>query len=55
MKAARSLDTPLGLLLPGIKLKTSSTDGYPLQSVQVERFDGQNWKILGGLFNSSEQ
>jgi branched-chain amino acid transport system substrate-binding protein len=55
MKAARSLDTPLGLLLPGIKLKTSSTDGYPIQSVQVQRFDGQNWKILGGVFNSQEQ
>jgi branched-chain amino acid transport system substrate-binding protein len=55
MKAARNLDTSVGLLLPQVKLKTSASDGYPLQSVQVQRFDGQNWKVLGGVFNSTEQ
>ena len=52
-------DCPLinsaALQLPGIKLKTSASDGFPIQSVQVQRFDGQNWKVLGGLFNSTEQ
>jgi len=55
MKAARSLDLNIGLLLPGIKIKTSETDGYPIQSVAIQKFDGQNWKVLGGIFNSQEQ
>ena len=54
MKAARSLDESLGLLLPGVKLKTSDSDGFPLQSVQIQRFDGQNWKTVGDVCTQGE-
>ena len=54
MKAARSLDENIGLLLPGVKLKTSDSDGFPLQSVQIQRFDGQNWKTVGDVFTQGE-
>ena len=55
MKAIRSMDTTLPLLLPGVREKTSSTDGYLMQTVQIERFDGQNWKTTGGLVGSEQQ
>ena len=55
MKAARSLDENIGLLLPGVKLKTSDSDGFPIQSVQIQKFDGQNWKTAGDLFTQAEQ
>ncbi len=35
------------LLLPGIKVNTSPTDFYPLQSVQLARFDGKAWVLTG--------
>jgi branched-chain amino acid transport system substrate-binding protein len=55
MKAVRNLDTSLPLLLPGVKEKTSPTDGYLMQTVQIERFDGQNWKTIGGLVSNEDQ
>ena len=55
MKAVRSLDTSLPLLLPGVREKTSSTDGYLMQTVQIERFNGQNWKTIGGLVSNEDQ
>jgi branched-chain amino acid transport system substrate-binding protein len=55
MKAVRSLDTTLPLLLPGVKEKTSATDGYLMQTVQIERFNGQNWKTIGGLVSNEDQ
>jgi branched-chain amino acid transport system substrate-binding protein len=55
MKAARSLDTNVGLLLPGVKVKTSDSDGFPIQSVQIQRFDGQTWKTVGDLDTDAEQ
>jgi branched-chain amino acid transport system substrate-binding protein len=52
--AARNLDEELDLLLPGVKVKTSESDGYPIESVQIERFDGKNWKPIGDVFTESE-
>jgi len=54
MDAARSLDEQIGLLLPGVKLKTSDSDGFPIESVQIQRFDGQNWKTAGDLNTEGE-
>jgi len=54
MDAVRNMDQEISLLLPGIRIKTSKDDGYPIQSVQIERFDGQDWKVLGGIFDSNE-
>jgi len=54
MEAARNLDVELSLALPGIKVKTSDADGYPIESVQIERFDGENWKNVGEVFTEAE-
>jgi branched-chain amino acid transport system substrate-binding protein len=54
MKAVRNMNTSLPLLLPGVREKTSPTDGYLMQTVQIERFDGQNWKTIGGLVSNEQ-
>jgi branched-chain amino acid transport system substrate-binding protein len=48
MKQAASLkNLEIPLLLPGVKLNTSATDFYPIQSVQLARFEGETWKLFG--------
>jgi branched-chain amino acid transport system substrate-binding protein len=40
------------LLLPGIKVNTSPTDFYPLQSVQLQKFEGETWKLFGDVLSN---
>jgi branched-chain amino acid transport system substrate-binding protein len=39
------------LLLPGVKIDTSPTDHYPIQQVQLARFDGEKWVRFGDLLS----
>jgi branched-chain amino acid transport system substrate-binding protein len=55
MEAVRNMDTEIGLLLPGIRIKTAEGDGYPIQSNQIMRFEGENWKLEGEVINSAEK
>jgi branched-chain amino acid transport system substrate-binding protein len=43
MKQVTNLDFATSMLLPGIKIKTSPTDYYPLKLMQLQRFDGKVW------------
>ena len=43
----RELELPM--LLPGIKVNTSPTDYYPVQHLQLMRFDGKRWVRFGDL------
>ena len=43
----RELELPM--LLPGIKVNTSPTDYYPVQQLQLMRFDGKRWVRFGDL------
>ena len=52
MKAARNLDLENPMFLPGIKLKTSDTDGFPVESVQIQEFDGEGWKPDGDVYSN---
>jgi hypothetical protein len=47
MKQAANLDTTLPLMLPGIKLKTSPTDYYPIESMRLQKFNGEIWELFG--------
>jgi ABC-type branched-subunit amino acid transport system substrate-binding protein len=48
MKQAANLkDLQLPMLLPGIKINTSPTDFYPIEQVQLMRFDGKQWVRFG--------
>ncbi len=51
MRQAKNLrDLELPMLLPGIKVSTSATDYYPVQHLQLMRFDGKRWVRFGDLF-----
>jgi branched-chain amino acid transport system substrate-binding protein len=49
MAAARSLNEANNpFVLPGIVIKTSATDGFPMQQVALERWAGGHWNIYTG-------
>lgn len=52
VKAASSIQgLELGLLLPGITINTSPTDFYPIQSMQLQKFDGKTWVLFGPVIS----
>jgi branched-chain amino acid transport system substrate-binding protein len=53
MKQAASLrDLEIPMLLPGIKINTSPTDFYPIQSVRLQRFKGETWELFGDVISN---
>jgi len=49
MKEAASLNMSLPMLYPGIKVKTSATDFYPIEGMQLIRFNGTAYEPLGSV------
>ena len=50
MKQAANLkDFELGLLLPGIKINTSPTDYFPVEQMQMTRFNGEHNELFGSV------
>ncbi|MEW6643799.1 MAG: ABC transporter substrate-binding protein [Pseudomonadota bacterium] len=45
-------DLELPLLLPGIKLNTGSADHYPIEQLQLVKFDGKTWDRFGAVLSS---
>jgi branched-chain amino acid transport system substrate-binding protein len=53
MKQANSIkDIELPLLLPGIRLNTSPSDHYPIEQLQLVKFDGKGWQSFGPVLGS---
>ncbi len=53
MKQAASMKgLVVPMLLPGIKINTSPTDFYPIQSVRLSAFDGETWKLFGDVLSN---
>ncbi len=50
MKQAASLDMTLPMLLPGVGVKTSADDFYPIEREQLARFDGKTWVLFGKVY-----
>jgi hypothetical protein len=49
MAAARSLNEANNpFVIPGIVVKTSATDGFPIQQGALERWTGTHWSIFTG-------
>ena len=44
-------DLDIGVLLPGIKISTSPTDFYPIEQMQMQRFNGERWESIGGVMS----
>jgi branched-chain amino acid transport system substrate-binding protein len=56
MDTVRHLDLDLPLLLPGIKIKTDGTnDGYPIEAMQIEQFQGETFHLVGNVIQTSPQ
>ncbi|HYM04404.1 MAG TPA: ABC transporter substrate-binding protein [Stellaceae bacterium] len=47
MKQAAHLDFHAPMLLPGIVVKTSPTHFYPIDELQLAKFNGQTWVAMG--------
>lgn len=48
-QAANLKDLVLPMLLPGVKINTGPADFYPIEQVQLIRFDGKTWARFGEL------
>jgi branched-chain amino acid transport system substrate-binding protein len=52
MKEAANLhDLELPMLLPGIKINTSPTDFYPIEAMQLVKFNGETWEPVGDVID----
>jgi branched-chain amino acid transport system substrate-binding protein len=50
LKQASSIkELSLPMLLPGIKINTAADDYYPIEQLQLARFDGKEWRFFGEL------
>jgi branched-chain amino acid transport system substrate-binding protein len=49
MKQAASLDMELGMLRPGIRVKTSPTEYQPISQLYLVQFDGNDWVGIGAI------
>jgi branched-chain amino acid transport system substrate-binding protein len=50
MKQAASLDFTLPMLLPGINVKTGPDDYFPIERMQMMRFNGTRWELFGKVY-----
>ena len=52
MRQAASLkNVDLGMLLPGITANTAPTDYFPLEELQMRRFNGEGWENFGPIIS----
>ena len=54
-QAANIKDLQLPMVIPGIKVNTSPTDFYPIQSVQMHRFKGESFEPFGEVISGEAQ
>jgi branched-chain amino acid transport system substrate-binding protein len=53
MDSVRSMNEEIPILLPGIKVQLDgSGDGYPIEAMQIMRFEGENWKLQGDVIQA---
>jgi hypothetical protein len=41
------------MLLPGIKINTSPTNFFPINQMQLVRFEGDGWVLFGDVQNGT--
>lgn len=51
MKQAANLNLELGMLRPGISVKTTPTDYQPIRQLFLIQFDGSQWKSFAGTIS----
>ena len=50
MKVASNLELNLPMLLPGVNVKTTPEDFFPIERQQLQRWDGKNWVRFGKVY-----
>jgi branched-chain amino acid transport system substrate-binding protein len=51
MRIVANLDFEIDTYIPGIRIKTSPTDFYPIEQVQMMRFTGAKWQLFGPIID----
>jgi hypothetical protein len=54
-EAANLKNLELPMLLPGVKVNTSATDFYPVEQMQLARFDGKRWALFGEVITGENR
>jgi hypothetical protein len=49
MDSVRNLDSDIGTLLPGNRVKTGPGGAYPVEGLQIQRFAGRDWEFVWDL------
>jgi branched-chain amino acid transport system substrate-binding protein len=52
LRAATHLNETNPFLLPGVRIKTSPNDYYPMDKVKLARYDGAHWQFFGKLVSA---
>ncbi len=53
MDSVRNMNEEIPILLPGIEVKMDgSNDTYPIEAMQIMRFEGENWKLQGDVIQA---
>jgi len=53
LRAATHLNETNPFLLPGVKIKTSPSDYYPMDKVKLARYHATHWQFFGNLVSAS--
>lgn len=52
MKQAASIqDLDLGMMLPGVRVNTGPSDFFPIEQMQMARFNGEKWELIGDVMS----
>lgn len=51
-QASNLKDVALPTLLPGVHLNTSATDHYPIEQMQLMKWDGSTWVLYGNVVSA---
>ena len=52
LRAATHLDETNPFLLPGVRIRTSPNDYYPMDKVKLARYQGTHWQFFGKLVSA---
>jgi branched-chain amino acid transport system substrate-binding protein len=53
-QAASIEELELPMLLPGVVIDTSASDFYPIESMQLAKFDGAKWVLFGEVIDAGK-
>lgn len=54
-EAANLSQVDIPMLLPGITIDTSPSDYYPIEAMQLARFDGESWRLFGEIVSAETE